>query len=328
MSERREAGIPPSSERGLSGPAAQPPRAGSDERASGGGYPAEQRAGPERPGGAAAESGKHERASRGGYPAEQRAGPSGPAAQPPRAESMSERREPGIPASSERGRSGPAAQPPRAESMSAAGPTAWLYATNWGSHDVSVYAVEPDGTLRTAPALVPGPRGATNPLAAVLDARGRSLFVSNWGSGDLSRFERTRDGLVADRTVEPGAPQPVNPAGLARTSDGRFLFMAGFNGGDRAPSRRSGSVPTAPPPAHRRDRRYPRRRVVGYRARARRPDAVRREHDVERRLGLSRHLERRTRLAPERVLQVTARSSRRRRLMVVGSSSPTRSGTP
>ena len=115
--------------------------------------------------------------------------------------------------------------------MSATGPTARLYATNWGSHDVSVYSVEPDGSLRTAPALVPGPRGATNPLAAVLGARGRSLFVSNWGSGDLSRFERTRDGLVADRTVEPGAPQPVNPAGLAQTSDGRFLFMAGFNGG-------------------------------------------------------------------------------------------------
>ena len=49
MSERREPGIPASSERGPSGPARRA-RADKHERASGAGYPGEQRAGPERPG--------------------------------------------------------------------------------------------------------------------------------------------------------------------------------------------------------------------------------------------------------------------------------------
>jgi 6-phosphogluconolactonase (cycloisomerase 2 family) len=109
--------------------------------------------------------------------------------------------------------------------------SAWLYVTNWGSDDVSAFRIGKDGSL-AAPLVTPAPPGAHNPLAAVLDPRSSSLYVSNWGSGDLSRFQVAPDGrVVADRTVAPTAPLPENPAGVARSPDGRSLYFAAFSNG-------------------------------------------------------------------------------------------------
>jgi 6-phosphogluconolactonase len=73
-----------------------------------------------------------------------------------------------------------------------------------------------------------------NPLVAVLSPGGRHLYVSDWGSGDISVYGIGRQGaLVPEARVTPAGPPPTNPSGLVISRDGRRLFMGAFNGGDR-----------------------------------------------------------------------------------------------
>ncbi len=58
------------------------------------------------------------------------------------------------------------------------------------------------------------------------------LFVTNWGTNNVSVLRVGADGSLAPaRSVAPAPPTPTNAAGVALTPDGRHLYVANFNGG-------------------------------------------------------------------------------------------------
>jgi DNA-binding beta-propeller fold protein YncE len=74
--------------------------------------------------------------------------------------------------------------------------------------------------------------GALNPLVAALDPGGKHLYVSDWGSGDISTYKIGRRAtLIPGVTRKPVGPPVLNPSGLAISRDGKHLFLAAFNGG-------------------------------------------------------------------------------------------------
>src|SRR5262249_4805837 len=93
-----------------------------------------------------------------------------------------------------------------------------------------------DGNVQEPPRLFPVAEGSMNPLVAVLSPAGDHLYVSNWGSGDVSAYCIGENGALRPlATVTPAEPRPLNPSGMVISPDGRYLFMAAFN--DRGPGR-------------------------------------------------------------------------------------------
>jgi ABC transporter substrate binding protein/Lactonase, 7-bladed beta-propeller len=107
-----------------------------------------------------------------------------------------------------------------------------LYATNWGSNNISAFRLNCDGTLQGPPQLFPAANGANNPFVAVLSPSGQHLYVSNWGSGDVSTYRIGRQGeLIPEATTKPAGPPISNASGMVVSKDGERLFLAAFNGG-------------------------------------------------------------------------------------------------
>lgn len=106
-----------------------------------------------------------------------------------------------------------------------------VYLTNWSSNSVSRLDLFVDGSLALRE-VVGAPQGSGNALGAALSPDRRSLYVAQWGSGSLSRFQVERGGrLAAVGTVPASLPVPTDSAQVVVSPDGLRAYMTNFNGG-------------------------------------------------------------------------------------------------
>jgi DNA-binding beta-propeller fold protein YncE len=91
-----------------------------------------------------------------------------------------------------------------------------------GAGAVSVYAREPqDGTL----ALIQEVPAEANAHDVVVSPDGKNVYVADYGTGNVSEYERHEDGLLTPLATPPVAAGG-NPHGLAISPDGASLYVA------------------------------------------------------------------------------------------------------
>jgi 6-phosphogluconolactonase len=112
----------------------------------------------------------------------------------------------------------------------------FLYVTNSGSHNLSVFQIGANGLLTLVPAGTntnPVSIGGTTPNALMISLDGRFLYVAN-GGGNVSAFSIGGDGLLTLVPSSAGNLNPVsagtNPVALTISPDGRFLYVANQGG--------------------------------------------------------------------------------------------------
>ena len=97
----------------------------------------------------------------------------------------------------------------------------WLYVINAGSHELTVFAVNPQG-LRWVDKVA---TGGTQPISVA--ASGRLVYVVHAGSDDISGFRQSAEGTLSSI---PGSARPLSapgadPAQIGFSPDGRFLIV-------------------------------------------------------------------------------------------------------
>jgi 6-phosphogluconolactonase (cycloisomerase 2 family) len=105
----------------------------------------------------------------------------------------------------------------------------WLLASNNASHDVTVYSIEPDGSLVMAPGS-PFPAGQT-PMRIAVHPTLPVFYVShNSGDGTIGAFRIGPDGSLSSMQVTTVSGYPRD---LAVEPQGRFLYVADMGFGVR-----------------------------------------------------------------------------------------------
>jgi 6-phosphogluconolactonase (cycloisomerase 2 family) len=105
----------------------------------------------------------------------------------------------------------------------------WLLATNNASHDLTVYSIEPDGSLVMAPGS-PFPAGHT-PMRIAVHPTLPVFYVShNSGDGTIGAFRIGPDGSLSSMQVTTVSGYPRD---LAVEPQGRFLYVADMGIGVR-----------------------------------------------------------------------------------------------
>ncbi|NIJ53066.1 lactonase family protein [Dyadobacter arcticus] len=104
----------------------------------------------------------------------------------------------------------------------------FLYAANEGNNTVTSFAIDPaTGTLKSLNAQPSLGRG---PCHVSIDPKGRFLYVSNYGSGQLGVYLLNTDGTIgaaADSIQDKGlASQKPHMHSITPSADGKFIYAS------------------------------------------------------------------------------------------------------
>lgn len=109
----------------------------------------------------------------------------------------------------------------------------YLYAANYASNSLSVFAISSSGTL-TLQAGTPLADGYDGPLSMIFDPSGNYLYVANQTSNNVSVYTINSDGLPAalnSSTTTNAYGTENTPSFLAIDPGGKYLFVANEGGG-------------------------------------------------------------------------------------------------
>ncbi len=103
-------------------------------------------------------------------------------------------------------------------------PNGAVYVSNWGGWDLSAFAAEPNGTLRSAGRI----RVGRHPSALLMNASGTRLFVATSSTDRVVAVNLARGRVVAELLDPPpaGPGEGSTPNALALSADGMRLFVA------------------------------------------------------------------------------------------------------
>jgi 6-phosphogluconolactonase len=102
-----------------------------------------------------------------------------------------------------------------------------LFAANQGSDNISVFSIQPDGSLTSASGS-PFPTLA-EPVALAVSPNGKYLYVTNSISGTVSVYSVGSSGSLTPLPNSPFTGQNASlPNGIAVSSDGKFVYVANF----------------------------------------------------------------------------------------------------
>jgi 6-phosphogluconolactonase len=110
----------------------------------------------------------------------------------------------------------------------------FLYASNFSSNSISIFAVGSSGSLAKV-AGSPIADGYTAPISLILDPAGANLYVANQGSGNVAAYSITSaTGLPAALTTSTATNAfgtEVSPSFLASDPSGKYLFVGNQGAG-------------------------------------------------------------------------------------------------
>ncbi len=105
--------------------------------------------------------------------------------------------------------------------------TVYAYATNFDDNTVSMYELNPDGSgslIAQSPATV---AAGTNPFSISVEPTGEYVYVSNWGSNNVSQYKIEADGKLTalpTATVATGK----NPNAVTINHHDQYAYVANF----------------------------------------------------------------------------------------------------
>lgn len=102
----------------------------------------------------------------------------------------------------------------------------FLYASNFGSNDVTMYSRNSTTGVITPLGSIPPAQTGTGPIALGTDSKGQFLYVLNQGSGSISAFSiNSARGLLTELAGSPFAVQP-GPTAIAISQSSNFVYVA------------------------------------------------------------------------------------------------------
>ena len=105
----------------------------------------------------------------------------------------------------------------------------FAYTANWGSNNISVYAIDATtGALTAKTAVAAG----TNPVSIAVDPSGKFAYAANWGSNNISVYTIAADGALTPAGTAVAAGKNPNSIAIAVNLSGKFAYAANWTSND------------------------------------------------------------------------------------------------